>query len=402
MFARLAAGRAAAQRAPGARPALDADLLLRPADQRRAGRRRAGGRAAVPDRLRGGPRAAVRRHRRAVRGRAARRSRASSRRATRSASRSPSAPTPTRAAVPLFVVRVGDRLIITMPGEADGRGRPPRRARVLVAAIGGSGDPRGRGQRPRERVHPVHHHARGVRPPALRGRLDDVRAGRVGGDHRLAGRARRALRRGEPAPDPAPVRSAQRGRARRRPVRDRAPRAARCSPSRATSRRGAQAVFHWQGGPRGLDRRLDRRFVAIQRRSGGRWRRVADDLGLAIVWTVDDDGRYDMHWQVPRRAKPGALPRRRHRQHLPACAPPASRSTAPRPRPTPTRPTPRRSSRRSPTADPYMRASPISGFFDARTEADRPRAPRLLGAGDLDVDRGPPSGAALARRKQQG
>jgi hypothetical protein len=32
---------------------------------------------------------------------------------------------------------------------------------------------------------------------------------------------------------------------------------------------------------------------------------VADDLGLAIVWTVDDDRRYSMHWQVPRAAREG-------------------------------------------------------------------------------------------------
>jgi len=36
-----------------------------------------------------------------------------------------------------------------------------------------------------------------------------------------------------------------------------------------------------------------------------RWRRVADDFGLAIVWTVDDDGVYDAHWQVPRKAREG-------------------------------------------------------------------------------------------------
>ena len=64
-------------------------------------------------------------------------------------------------------------------------------------------------------------------------------------------------------------------------------------------------MFKWQGGASGLDRRLDRRLIAIQRRVGGRWRVVADDLGLSIVWTADAEGRYDAHWQVPRRARPG-------------------------------------------------------------------------------------------------
>jgi neutral ceramidase len=68
---------------------------------------------------------------------------------------------------------------------------------------------------------------------------------------------------------------------------------------------GAQAVFMWQGGPSGLDKRLDKPFITIQRRVGGRWRKAADDLGLAIVWTAGADGAYDAHWQVPRSAKPG-------------------------------------------------------------------------------------------------
>ena len=37
-------------------------------------------------------------------------------------------------------------------------------------------------------------------------------------------------------------------------------------------RRFEQAAFGWQGGPYGLDRPLGRAFVVVQRRSGGRWR----------------------------------------------------------------------------------------------------------------------------------
>ena len=67
---RLAQRRTAAGQQLPVRHALDAGLLLRAPDRDRRGRRRARGRAALLHRLRGGARAAVRRHRRALRGQA--------------------------------------------------------------------------------------------------------------------------------------------------------------------------------------------------------------------------------------------------------------------------------------------------------------------------------------------
>jgi hypothetical protein len=67
-----------------------------------------------------------------------------------------------------------------------------------------------------------------------------------------------------------------------------------------------RASFSWRGGERGFDRPLDRRFVAIERRAGRRWRRVTDDLGLQIAWRVDDDGVYTAEWQVPLAARTGS------------------------------------------------------------------------------------------------
>jgi neutral ceramidase len=67
----------------------------------------------------------------------------------------------------------------------------------------------------------------------------------------------------------------------------------------------ARAKFSWRGGPRGFDRPLDNAFVRIERQVGGGWRQVADDLGLEIVWRVDDDGAYSAEWQVPIDARPG-------------------------------------------------------------------------------------------------
>lgn len=102
----------------------------------------------------------------------------------------------------------------------------------------------------------------------------------------------------------------------------------------------AHPAFAWQGGPRGYDRPLDRAFVSVQRqvvtrvkvkakprkrgrrphrRRGGRrsptftgktrvvtkWRTVDTDLGLRIVWVVDDNGAYRAHWEVPLDAPAG-------------------------------------------------------------------------------------------------
>jgi neutral ceramidase len=65
-----------------------------------------------------------------------------------------------------------------------------------------------------------------------------------------------------------------------------------------------QVSFSWRGGPYGLDRPLDRPFVRIMR---GR-RTVDSDLGLGTLWKVDDQGQYEALWEIPR-----DLPRGRYR-----------------------------------------------------------------------------------------
>jgi neutral ceramidase len=67
----------------------------------------------------------------------------------------------------------------------------------------------------------------------------------------------------------------------------------------------ARAGFAWQGGTRGLDRPLDKAFVRIERKSGRKWVEVADDLGLTIIWRIDENGRYTSQWQVPIDARVG-------------------------------------------------------------------------------------------------
>jgi hypothetical protein len=58
--------------------------------------------------------------------------------------------------------------------------------------------------------------------------------------------------------------------------------------------------FSWRGGVRGFDRPLDRPFVQIQRRSAtGSWQTVDSDLGLTVLWTVDENGLYRAQWEPP-------------------------------------------------------------------------------------------------------
>ena len=73
----------------------------------------------------------------------------------------------------------------------------------------------------------------------------------------------------------------------------------------STTRRLGRSSFSWQGGPEGTDRPLDRAFVIVQRRTGGVWRATDSDLGLRILWTVDEDGAYVALWEAPADARLG-------------------------------------------------------------------------------------------------
>ena len=238
-------------RTPAPRLALDARLLLRPghavgplADHAVFG-------ALLPDRLRGGPRAALRRHRRHLRGPPAGRARPAPR-ASRSPARSDDDRTLEPTAVPLTAVRIGDR------ADRDGPGRGDRRA--------GPAHARGRARRPsrgagigrvvlaglRQRVRVLLHDARGVRRAALRGRHDRLRPGQRAVPDHVARRPGRP-----PGPRAAGARAATRSTRRGACARPRGPsRPARRAaerwrqPARRRARLG-HAVFRWRGGASG-------------------------------------------------------------------------------------------------------------------------------------------------------
>jgi hypothetical protein len=66
-----------------------------------------------------------------------------------------------------------------------------------------------------------------------------------------------------------------------------------------------RASFAWRGGPNGQDRPVDSAFVSIQRQVAGGWQTIADDLGMQIAWRSDGDGNYRAMWEVARWTRPG-------------------------------------------------------------------------------------------------
>jgi neutral ceramidase len=201
-------------------------------------------------------------------------------------------------AVPLLVARVGDRVIGSIPGEMTvGMGERVREA--LLAASAGSG----------------------VRQAVLSGLANEFlqyfvtpeeydRQHYEGGSQlygrlaanlvkvQLADLAKR-LAGGDPEPEPYDADPRNGVAADAAPFDAGATEGAPLEQPAAEVPRLDRAFFSWQGGPRGTDRPLDRPFVAAQRLVRGRWRTVADDLGLQFLWRVDDANRYRVEWEVP-------------------------------------------------------------------------------------------------------
>jgi neutral ceramidase len=222
-------------------------------------------------------------------------------------------------AVPLSAARIGDRLVVTLPGEATAELGRRTRAAVLSAARGGAiervvlagyaNEYASYFTTPEE--YRAQHYEGGttVYGPASGPFLTQSLAD-------LAGR----LVQGLPAPAPHPFDPTLGLRPTAGPYPSGAARGRALAQPQTTERLG-HAVFRWRGGESGTDRPLDTSFVRVQRRVRGGWRTVASDLGLSILWAVDDDlpklagiprfrsgraGSYRAAWEPPPSAPAGS------------------------------------------------------------------------------------------------
>jgi neutral ceramidase len=231
-------------------------------------------------------------------------------------------------AVPLMAVRVGDGMMVSVPGEMTVD--MGRRVRGAVAdAVAGHGIARvvisGLANEylqyfttPEE--YDRQHYEGGS---MLFGRTASivVRGGLV--------QVARALVNGQPAPDPYAYDPVNGLKANDTPFPTGAA-AGKLVAQPKPVKRLERAEFRWTGGPKGEDRPLDKPFVRIERRVGRRWRAYGSDLGLQILWEVDDDGGYRALWEVPLSAPVGKYRFRitANRYKLPSSSFKVSRSTS--------------------------------------------------------------------------
>ena len=200
--------------------------------------------------------------------------------------------------VPLLAVRVGPRLIASVPGE--GTKEVGARIRADVErAVAGSGIERvvisglanefvlyftTPEEYSRQHYEGGNSHFGTYASNLLKEELA-----------RLAG----TLARGEAAPAPVPFDATNGVRPDGPPFGDGAASGTLTAEPAASYPRLTRAEVSWQGGPQGLDRPVDRPFVTTERREGSRWVRADDDLGLAMLWEVDDEGRHRARWEIP-------------------------------------------------------------------------------------------------------
>jgi sugar phosphate isomerase/epimerase len=200
-------------------------------------------------------------------------------------------------AVPLFAVRIGGRILVSVPGEMSaGMGRRVREAvrdaTGVPATIAGLANEYLSYFVTPEEYDQQHYEGAST----LYGRATSVLI-----QMSLTDLAQRLVR-GEPAPEPHPF----------DPVNgvspDGAPFPLGAEAGEITAQpqdveRLQHATFSWRGGERGFDRPLDAAFIRVERRGKRRWTKSADDLGMAIAWNQDAENVYRVQWEVPLHAR---------------------------------------------------------------------------------------------------
>jgi neutral ceramidase len=220
---------------------------------------------------------------------------------------------------PMMALRVGSRMIVSIPGEMTAEmGRRVRAA--VVAAATGSGVERavisGLANEysdyfttPQEYDAQHYEGAATVYGRASSDALEQTLVGLTGN-----------LVNGTPAPPPYSFDPRNGVRADAGPFPTGASSGSVVAQPPSSAARLSHPSFSWQGGPRGYDRPLDQAFVIVQRRvrrhhhrhhhhNGARldrkhhrkfrWVKADSDLGLNILWTVDGDGTYRAEWEPP-------------------------------------------------------------------------------------------------------
>lgn len=209
-------------------------------------------------------------------------------------------------AVPFAVIRIGDGVLATVPGEATKEVGVRIRAAVLDAV------------RPTGVTHAIidglaNDFIQYITTPEEYGTQSYEGASTLYGKNeatffqeRLA-ELGRALAEGKPAPEPydydasygvkpdgpAYPAGADHGEITTQPA--------------ASVARGSTISMAWSGGPSGHDRPVDRAFVRAERQVGRRWRVDDTDLGVDMLWRVDDQGHHTLEWRPARTLPTGTF-----------------------------------------------------------------------------------------------
>ncbi len=215
-------------------------------------------------------------------------------------------------AVPLAVVRIGDGALATVPGEATKEAGARMRAAVVDAL------------RPVGVTHAIiaglaDDYIQYVTTPQEYGQQSYEGASTLYGrneatflQERLAELAG-ALATGHPAPGPYPFDPSYGVRPDGPPYPAGADRGTITREPASSVARGGTVSMAWDGGASGHDRPVDRAFVRAERVVRGRWRVVDSDLGLHMLWRVDDQGHSTVEWTPVR-----TIPAGTYRLHVTA------------------------------------------------------------------------------------